>query len=104
MWEWLEEQGDGNRSKPIYDFVYQTMNETATIPLQGDNCMMELCEAFAPSYAHAMKKRVDGVDQRIFLETVVRLIAMGELGLRDEWTKAQWPAKAADAGEGYGET
>lgn len=80
MWEWLEEAGDGNRSRPIYEFVEAEMAGSHAIPDAKDpECLVKLCEMFRPSYVPDMRDRCEGEDQPKLLEELLRLFAVGAI-------------------------
>lgn len=80
MWEWLEFAGDGNRSRPIYEYVEGEMAGRHTLPSAKDpDCLVKLCEMFRPSYVPDMRERCEGEDQPKLLEELLRLFAVGAI-------------------------
>lgn len=65
-----------------------------------EDCLVALCEAFAPTYAKEMRERVEGVDQPKALEMLLKQYATGMLGLSDEFLRSSYPLAAED-GPGY---
>lgn len=65
------------------------------------DCLVALCERFAPTYANEMRERVEGVDQPKALEMLLKQYAAGMLGLSDEFLRSSYPLKAAEDGGEY---
>lgn len=99
-----KERSRGKMSAYIAELIERDVSGgSQSLPTAADaDCLVGLCEAFAPTYAKEMRERVAGVDQPKALEMLLKQYAAGLLGLSDEFLRSSYP-KAAEDGGGYGE-
>lgn len=91
LWERVDAKAKashGSRSDYIRELITADMQPDKLPGTADSDCLVRLCEAFAPTYTGEMRKMVNGLDQPKALESLLKLFATGAMALKPSFLLA----------------